>query len=259
MRGFHIEKKRVMDKMRQHKNRFVRWVVTWFWSVLLVVCLSMFIWGVVCCCCNKVWDIRYFLPLFTALIGGLIAVKVNEAKYFSDALSKYAAMDMVDSLRKISHLKKVWKRTSTKNAGAVASNIFVPPTFTAREAGTNVKPNVNIDIYRDDDKKVLRLPWTEDEDGARRLIKHYFLNALELYRAGNIGHEKFLAICNKCSKGLLFSTVEIMENILNAKYDDKKFEELMAGKILYETEQTPEFEDYEIYFWDAKKQQYLQQ
>lgn len=62
---------------------------------------------------------------------------------------------------------------------------------------------------------------------ARRNVKLYFLNILDLYLHNKISVSTLRIICNKSGLLLLFSVVEPMEKILNDRYDYKKFYILM--------------------------------
>lgn len=82
--------------------------------------------------------------------------------------------------------------------------------------------------------------WTKEEDNARRKVKGYFIDVLDLYLEGKISREIFRRIVNKSALTLLFDVVEPMEWYLNEDYDYTKFYKIMliAGDIYQEQKKT---------------------
>ena len=72
------------------------------------------------------------------------------------------------------------------------------------------------------------LSWCECIDTARRQIKSYFINALDLYLEGMISTRVFLRIIDKNAITIFFDIVEPMEWNLNRDYDHTKFEKIMT-------------------------------
>lgn len=64
-------------------------------------------------------------------------------------------------------------------------------------------------------------------DKARRAVKFYFINALDLYLEGKISQEVMRRICNKSGILTFFNVVEPMEAYLNPEYDYTKFRRIM--------------------------------
>lgn len=64
-------------------------------------------------------------------------------------------------------------------------------------------------------------------DKARRAVKFYFINALDLYLEGKISQEVMRRICNKSGIHTFFNVVEPMEAYLNPRYDYTKFRRIM--------------------------------
>lgn len=82
--------------------------------------------------------------------------------------------------------------------------------------------------------------WTEEENNARRKVKGYFIDVLDLYLEGKISREIFRRIVDKSALPLLFDVVEPMEWYLNEDYDYRKFYKIMliAGDIYQEQKET---------------------
>lgn len=89
-----------------------------------------------------------------------------------------------------------------------------------------------------------RAPWNNEQDGAcfvssrrlyipdevhaaRRLVKGYFINALDLYEHGMLTEKLFMEILNKDGIVTLFHVVEALEWHHNPDYDASKFYRMM--------------------------------
>lgn len=78
-----------------------------------------------------------------------------------------------------------------------------------------------------------RMRWSHAMDEARRYVKGYFFNALELYMQGKISKKTLRAIVDKSALTILFDIVEPMESQMNPVYDYLYYHTMMlvAGDI----------------------------
>lgn len=72
-----------------------------------------------------------------------------------------------------------------------------------------------------------RMKWSSCVDEARRYVRSYFFNALDLYTLGKISRESFRAIADKASITVLFDVIEPMEMHLNPEYDVMYYQRVM--------------------------------
>lgn len=156
---------------------------------------------------------RVAIGVNTSVIG------VRESVYGQSFDKAYADKSMLDALRVLGKLgNKGGFGLSQLNAIGI-----YPRTPSNNPKGRIATPKM--DNHGED--KVLNLPWTEEEDSARRTVKNYFLDIVHRKRGGSIGEVEFKAACNKDALLLLFNVVEPMEYMLNPTYNGEPFYEIM--------------------------------
>ena len=72
-----------------------------------------------------------------------------------------------------------------------------------------------------------KMKWSNCVDEARRYVRSYFFNALDLYTLGKISRESFRSIADKASITVLFDVIEPMEMHLNPEYDVMYYHRIM--------------------------------
>lgn len=75
--------------------------------------------------------------------------------------------------------------------------------------------------------------WGDEEDNARRSLKFYFYNALDLYVSGRISYASFHRLVDQSAICVFFDVVEPMECMINPIYGARRYHMMMlfAGKI----------------------------
>lgn len=77
------------------------------------------------------------------------------------------------------------------------------------------------------------MKWCSDTDEARRFVKGYFINALELYEQGKISRQSLRSIVDKSGLTVLFEIIEPLDVQMNPEYDASYYYRLMlfAGDL----------------------------
>lgn len=71
------------------------------------------------------------------------------------------------------------------------------------------------------------LKWPQDVDDARRKIKFYYFDAVDLYTSGKISRSSFKKLIDQSAICVLFDVIEPMEYMLNPVYDARRYYRLM--------------------------------
>ncbi|MBR4523807.1 MAG: hypothetical protein IKO64_06210 [Kiritimatiellae bacterium] len=194
------------------------------------------------------------LSLAVAAISVYVTIKVNETVNYHSFNTQYGGNDMLSAIRAVGDVGRRWTAYfcgSPDGAGFIA-----PYVFTRNE---DYNPNdrliiKNIKSFVVDNNRYM--PWSEEEDRARRMLKNHFSQALELYRTRRIGKSVFRNICDNDSLRLLFEVVEPMEAIMNEEYHFNVFYEIMEAM----KDECPRLRDitkahdYTRYYWDVPKE-----
>lgn len=181
-----------------------------------------------------------------------VTLKLNESVKIQEFNAKYAEDAALDAIRAVANVKKIWE------AGLVGD--FKRPIFSGRNMTSN--PNEPISITNWEDLIVdgeRHLPWTEEQDHARRMIKNYFLAAYQLYNDRSIGKEAFLDICSKDALVLFFDVVEPMEAMINSNYKFEPFHGIMKvfGPLYEDAKENAKDHDDKQMYWDFKKKKWV--
>lgn len=76
-------------------------------------------------------------------------------------------------------------------------------------------------------KGVNKLSNHESVDSERRIVKFFFLNALQLLENGTLSKQSFLQIVNKDGLCAMFKIIEVLEWNINSNYNSERFQKLM--------------------------------
>ena len=190
------------------------------WPLCVFVALCLVVLGTSCCLfhCLKGADKENYSS-DVGLIAGLVTIVsivlvyetlrrsriVSEAQLLSNYNDKYFKNKMLNAIRLLRSFSKEHEK-----------NFICHRTPCCNPRGAF--------YFLDDDN----LWWTPEVDVARRRLKGYFINALDLYEQGMLSYNVFIKILNKSGITTLFGIVEPMEWYLNPKYDASKFHRLMA-------------------------------
>lgn len=181
--------------------------VGWVLAIIVLVCLAN------SCCCRyeHFWDVQFSdviqLGLFVlAYVAILSARQLQEANVLSNHLDIYKDEKMCSYIR-------------------VLRNLSLPAGFHERTRTSANNPDGRIEINPGD------FAWYEDEDEARRKVKFFYANALDLYKRGYVGKNFLDKLVELDAFMVLFEIVEPMECCLNSEYNYELFYELMS---LYE-------------------------
>ena len=114
----------------------------------------------------------------------------------------------------------------------MSDNLRLLRNISSLPAFGDVRHLVRSDMHNEDKPLPLQIKgrfWSSHAgaDEARRAVKFYFINALDLYLEGKISQKIMRRICNKSGITILFNVVEPMEAYLNPKYDYTKFRLIM--------------------------------
>lgn len=153
-----------------------------------------------------------FLGLIVAIIAGVVtfialvlAKKAIESQILMKMNEEYATEDMKKSVRVLFELKKKYRgalrgrNVEYNPRGPISQNSFV-----------GAKGEVD---------------WTEIDE-ARRKVKFYFINLLDMLAGRFISKAVFLQAVNKSGITILFDVVEHLEQALNADYEWEKFHKI---------------------------------
>lgn len=190
------------------------------WSLCVFVILCLVVLGTSCClfhCLQGADKANYSSDV--GLIAGLVTIVsivlvyetlrrsriVSEAQLLSNYNDKYFKEKMLNAIRLLRRFSKEHEK-----------NFICHRTPCCNPKGAF--------YFLGDDE----LWWTPEVDAARRRLKGYFINALDLYEQGMLSYDVFIKILNKSGITTLFGIVEPMEWYLNPKYDASKFHRLMA-------------------------------
>lgn len=176
------------------------------WVLALIVLLCL----VNSCGCSfeHFWEVKFSdiiqLGLFVlAFITILSARHLQEANTLSNHLDIYKDDKMCTYLRLLHKLR-------------------LPSNFQGRTRTCANNPDSRIQIKSGD------FSWYENEDEARRKVKFFYENALDLYKRGYIGIEFLDKLASLDAFMVLFDVIEPMECCLNPEYDYEPFHELMV-------------------------------
>lgn len=98
-----------------------------------------------------------------------------------------------------------------------ANKVFITAK---RDKASNLLKPLNIDTNND-------FHWSPEVNEARRVLKNYFFDILELRKTNYISNGIFNRACAKSGITLLFEVVEPLEEYLNPSYDYSKFYYMM--------------------------------
>ena len=169
-----------------------------------------------------------FVGAVFAFLAIVVTAKVNETMNLHSFNLRYADEQMLAAVRLVGNVERRWNDLRKAGAASDASPFDTPPDAVLRSDKNNANGQISIANYgkfvtSDDCFK----PWTEEEDGARRLVKNYFSSALELYRCGGISKKTLRVVCDTDAVTLLFNVIEPMEFIINKEYKFDVFYDLM--------------------------------
>lgn len=163
-----------------------------------------------------------------ASLAVYVSVRVNETVHLHSFNLKYGDKETHKAIDTIADVGRRWDRLVAEG------NDDFAPIVTTRSDKYNPKGKndgwlkiVNREKLIDDNNR--HLPWTQEEDVARRQLKNYFSSALELYRCHSISKRAFRNICDKDAITLFFKVIEPMESLINEDYHYRVFYETMKA------------------------------
>lgn len=190
------------------------------WPLCVFVILCLLVLGTTCCVyhCLQMMDKQTYSS-DVSLVAGLVTIVsivlvyetlrrsriVSEAQLLSSYNDKYFETAMLNAIRMLRDFSKNHEKNFLHYRTPCCND------------------SVSIRFLQDDE-----LWWTPEVDEARRRVKGYFINALDLYEQGMLSYDVFVKILNKSGITTLFEIVEPLEWYLNTKYDASKFHRLMA-------------------------------
>lgn len=169
-----------------------------------------------------------FIAAVFAFLAIVVTAKVNETMNLHSFNLRYGEDMMHKAVRTIGDVERRWNAARKAGVPPGASPFDIPPDVNVRTDKDNDNDRITILNYSTFVTPTQRsVPWTNDENLARRIVKNYFSSALELYRCGAISKKTLRVICDIDAVTLLFNVVEPMELIINEKYKFDVFYDLM--------------------------------
>lgn len=141
------------------------------------------------------------VSLLAASIG--MSARLFEAKIISKHYSNYAGAHTAHALRSLIELRR-------KN----------PAVFATHRTPYDNEPRGMIVPHPD-------FKWCQSVDDARRSIKFYFFDAIDMYTCGQISRSSFIKLIDQSAICVFFEVVEPLEAMLNPLYDYQRYYNLM--------------------------------
>ena len=169
-----------------------------------------------------------FIAAVFAFLAIVVTAKVNETMNLHSFNLRYGEDMMHKAVRTIGDVERRWNAARKAGVPSGASPFDIPPNVKVRTDKDNDNERITISNPSTFVTPTQRsVPWTNDENLARRIVKNYFSSALELYRCGAISKKTLRVICDIDAVTLLFNVIEPMELIINEEYKFDVFYDLM--------------------------------
>lgn len=237
LNGFWTEIKIIHNPMKSRINIYR--ILTVFTGALIFILLFMSV--INHALCQVFPSMREFVGEYICSIVGILALLIsgislrlsyciNETLKISELRGRYAENEMLDDLRALRMVVDSWK----SDGG---------PCYCKRMYNENFKRKIRIcnrDKFVFDFDKQRKLPWTKEQDQARRRIKFWYLSAYKIYSNHSVCKQAFLEIIDTDSISLLFEVIEPMECLINENYDWVLFYNIMkqTNKDFWEKKET---------------------
>lgn len=150
-----------------------------------------------------------------------------EAEIMNNYNIEYESDEMYDNLRILRELSTTLPFQTDGSRSVDNNENKIPEIFKTETPWVRMKPLSDNELNNLSNKDKEAYLLNRKQDRARRKVKFFFINSLDLYEKGKLSLYVFERIIDKSGISLLFNVVEHMEYHINENYDYGKFYRLM--------------------------------
>lgn len=150
-----------------------------------------------------------------------------EAEIMNSYNIEYESDEMYDNLRILRELSTTLPFQTNGSRSVNNNENKIPEIFKTETPWVRMDPLSDIELNNLSNKEREAYLLNRNQDRARRKVKFFFINSLDLYEKGKLSLYVFERIIDKSGISLLFNVVEHMEYHINKNYDYGKFYRLM--------------------------------